>query len=113
MPIYEYQCRECGHEFEAMQKMSDPKLTDCPECAETALIKKISAVAFRLKGGGWYETDFKNSNKRQLHEESSKGESKKDTVDKGSDSKKTETNSSKSDNSSSKSSPKTQAASSP
>jgi len=59
MPIYEYQCGACNHEFEAMQKMSDDKLTDCPECNKPELKKLISASGFRLKGSGWYETDFK------------------------------------------------------
>ena len=76
VPIYEYQCQACGYEFETIQKMSDPKLKDCPECEAAALVKKISAVAFRLKGSGWYETDFKSDNKRQLHEESGNGETK-------------------------------------
>ena len=59
MPFYEYRCGSCGHEFEAMQKMSDAPLTDCPECAKAELVKLVSAAGFRLKGGGWYETDFK------------------------------------------------------
>ncbi len=59
MPIYEYACNECGHELEALQKMSDAPLTDCPACARPALKKKISAAGFRLTGSGWYETDFK------------------------------------------------------
>ena len=63
MPIYEYECRACGHGFEVMQKMSDPVLVDCPDCAKSTLKKLISPVAFRLKGTGWYETDFKNSQK--------------------------------------------------
>lgn len=62
MPIYQYQCQQCEHELEALQKMSDPKLTDCPQCGESALRKCVTAAAFRLKGTGWYETDFKNSN---------------------------------------------------
>ncbi len=66
MPIYEYQCGECHHEFEALQKMSDQPLVDCPECAKAALVKKISAAAFRLSGSGWYETDFKSGNKKNL-----------------------------------------------
>ncbi len=66
MPIYEYQCNHCGHELEAIQKMSDAPLTDCPACGKPALAKKISAAGFRLKGGGWYETDFKTSNKKNL-----------------------------------------------
>jgi len=66
MPIYEYQCKACGHQLEAIQKMADPALTDCPECRQAELVKKISAAAFRLKGGGWYETDFKKSGQRNL-----------------------------------------------
>ncbi|MEX0730534.1 MAG: zinc ribbon domain-containing protein [Aquisalimonadaceae bacterium] len=66
MPIYEYQCEVCGHELEAIQKMSDAPLSDCPDCAKPALNRKISAVGFRLKGGGWYETDFKSSGQRNL-----------------------------------------------
>lgn len=60
MPIYEYACQACGHEFEVIQKMVDLPLEQCPACAENALKKKISASGFRLKGTGWYETDFKN-----------------------------------------------------
>ena len=60
MPIYEYQCQSCEHRFEAIQKMSDDRLTDCPACHESALKKLVSAAAFKLKGGGWYETDFKH-----------------------------------------------------
>lgn len=65
MPIYEYQCQSCQHELEALQKMSDPALTDCPECKKASLSKKISAAGFRLKGGGWYETDFKTGSKKK------------------------------------------------
>ena len=60
MPIYEYECRECGCRLDALQKFSDPPLTDCPECRKTSLRKLISAPHFRLKGSGWYETDFKH-----------------------------------------------------
>jgi putative FmdB family regulatory protein len=67
MPIYEYRCEACGHELEAMQKMSDAALTDCPECAKPALKKMISAAGFRLKGQGWYETDFKSGKQKNLH----------------------------------------------
>lgn len=66
MPIYEYKCGKCEHEFEALQKMSDEPLKTCPSCDQDALIKKVSAAAFRLKGGGWYETDFKSGNKKNL-----------------------------------------------
>lgn len=64
MPIYEYVCSACGHELEKLQKLSDPPLTDCPHCGKPTLEKQISAAGFRLKGGGWYETDFKTSNKK-------------------------------------------------
>lgn len=66
MPIYEYGCESCGHELEALQKIADAPLTQCPKCNEERLIKKVSAAAFRLKGGGWYETDFKAGKKKNL-----------------------------------------------
>ena len=66
MPIYEYRCGSCGHEFEAMQKMNDAPLTDCPGCEKPELTKLISAAGFRLKGGGWYETDFKGGSKKNV-----------------------------------------------
>ena len=66
MPIYEYRCDSCGHEFETIQKVSEDPLQTCPECEHSALVKKISAAGFRLKGGGWYETDFKSGNKRNV-----------------------------------------------
>ena len=66
MPIYEYQCQECQEELEALRKLSDEPLVDCPACGKPALKKKISAAAFRLKGGGWYETDFKTGNKKNI-----------------------------------------------
>ncbi|MFM1892295.1 MAG: hypothetical protein RLZ44_1372 [Pseudomonadota bacterium] len=72
MPFYEYRCQACGHELEAMQKMSDPALTDCPACHEPQLVKLISAAGFRLKGGGWYETDFKSGSKKNVHDAGSK-----------------------------------------
>lgn len=72
MPIYEYQCQDCQHQLEALQKISDPPLLDCPQCGKPALKKKISAVGFRLKGGGWYETDFKTGSKKNIAGESGK-----------------------------------------
>jgi putative FmdB family regulatory protein len=66
MPIYEYQCEACNKEMEVLQKISDSPLEICPECGEASLRKKISAVAFRLKGSGWYETDFKTGDKKNL-----------------------------------------------
>ncbi|HHO67884.1 MAG TPA: zinc ribbon domain-containing protein [Gammaproteobacteria bacterium] len=66
MPIYEYRCRKCGHEFEKLQKISDEPLKTCPECGADALEKLVSAAGFRLKGGGWYETDFKSKNRKNV-----------------------------------------------
>lgn len=66
MPIYEYQCQSCGHEYEALQKISEPPLIECPACKKPDLAKKISAAGFRLKGAGWYETDFKSGSKKNV-----------------------------------------------
>ena len=66
MPIYEYACQKCGHKFDALQKMNADPLAECPDCGEHALKKLLSAPNFRLKGSGWYETDFKTSNQRNL-----------------------------------------------
>ena len=68
MPFYEYQCKSCGHDLEAMQKISDRPLKKCPQCGKSQLQRLMSAPVFRLKGGGWYETDFKGDqdNKRNL-----------------------------------------------
>lgn len=63
MPIYEYRCESCGVELEKIRKFSDPPLTDCPACGKPTLKKLVSASSFRLKGSGWYETDFKNKKK--------------------------------------------------
>lgn len=71
MPIYEYQCTKCGHKLEALQKISEEPLLECPACGKSALSKLISAASFRLKGGGWYETDFKTGKKKQLAESES------------------------------------------
>ena len=62
MPIYEYQCRKCEHLFDALQKINEEPLVDCPSCGENTLKRLISAPNFRLKGKGWYETDFKKEN---------------------------------------------------
>jgi putative FmdB family regulatory protein len=66
MPIYEYRCDLCGKELERIQKMSDDPLRDCPACEKPGLRRLVSAAAFRLKGGGWYETDFKQGDKRNI-----------------------------------------------
>ena len=68
MPFYEYQCKNCGHDLEAMQKISEPPLKKCPHCGKQQLQRLMSAPVFRLKGAGWYETDFKSDqdDKRNL-----------------------------------------------
>jgi putative FmdB family regulatory protein len=68
MPFYEYQCKSCGHDLEAMQKINDAPLKKCPHCGKSQLMRLMSAPVFRLKGSGWYETDFKGDqdNKKNL-----------------------------------------------
>jgi putative FmdB family regulatory protein len=66
MPIYEYQCQSCGHEHEALQKLGADPILICPACTKPELMKKISAAGFRLKGTGWYETDFKSGTKKNV-----------------------------------------------
>ena len=70
MPIYEYQCQACGHHLEVLQKISEDPLKDCPKCGQPQLSRLISAAGFRLKGGGWYETDFKQGKRRNVAGES-------------------------------------------
>ncbi len=81
MPIYEYQCEACNHKLEKLQKISDEPLKICPECKAPRLRKLVSAAAFRLKGGGWYETDFKTGKKKNVSggEGSSSGSSSDST----------------------------------
>jgi putative FmdB family regulatory protein len=78
MPFYEYQCKNCGHDLEAMQKINDPPLKKCPHCGKSQLQRLMSAPVFRLKGGGWYETDFKGDgdNKKNLADKPEPVESK-------------------------------------
>ncbi len=86
MPIYEYQCGSCGHTLEKLQKISDPPLVTCPVCGADALSKLISAAGFRLKGGGWYETDFKTGNKKNVAQGDKSGDkaaAKSDAKDSG------------------------------
>ncbi len=84
MPFYEYECPHCGYHDEVLQKISDKPLTKCPNCGKKGLKKLMSAPLFRLKGSGWYETDFKSDkeNKRNLagaDKEEAKSESKSDS----------------------------------
>ena len=69
MPIYGYICKSCEHTLDALQKISDEPLVYCPDCGEPQLKRQLSAPRFRLKGKGWYETDFKTKNQRNLHGE--------------------------------------------
>ena len=92
MPIYEYRCLDCDHEFDLMQKFSDPPADACPSCAGTVR-KLISRSAFHLKGDGWYVTDYgkgsttmssdsdskEKSEKKSKSDSSSKSESKTDS----------------------------------
>ena len=66
MPIYEYKCSKCEHQFEVIQRFSDNPVESCPECNEKQVKKLVSATSFRLKGGGWYETDFKTGSKKNI-----------------------------------------------
>ena len=84
MPFYEYECPHCGYDEEVLQKITDKPLTKCPSCGKKGLRKLMSAPVFRLKGSGWYETDFKSDkeNKRNLHgadKEEATTETKADT----------------------------------
>jgi len=80
MPFYEYQCQACGAQVEVLQKITDAPLKKCPECGKSRLTKLVSAPVFRLKGGGWYETDFKtDKDKKRNLVDSEKGESKAET----------------------------------
>lgn len=72
MPIYAFQCDACGHQFDRLQKMSDPDPEVCPECGAPKIRRQLTAPSFRLSGSGWYETDFKKDGdkKRNLTEQS-------------------------------------------
>lgn len=85
MPIYEYDCTACGNSLEKLQKLSEPLLVDCPACGKPTLQKRISAPGFRLSGGGWYETDFKTNNKKNLTEGGSDKKPSETTTTKSAD----------------------------
>ena len=87
MPIYEYACTNCEHAFDELQKVTEAALVHCPKCGEAALRKLLSAPKFRLKGQGWYETDFKTGKKRNLHGEPAASATGKDAEPKKGDAK--------------------------
>lgn len=91
MPIYEYRCASCGYQNEYLQRVSEPLLTDCPECRQPTFNKLVSAAGFQLKGSGWYATDFKNNGKKPQPEKE-KDKEKEKAADKPSETK-TETKS--------------------
>ena len=87
MPIYDYKCSDCGHQIEVIQKFSDEPKTLCIECGKETLKKMVSAPSFRLKGGGWYETDFKTGTKKNIASDETSS-NKKSSTNSSSDSKK-------------------------
>ncbi len=84
MPIYGYACKSCEHTFDVLQKMNDPVLVDCPDCGTANLRKQLSAPKFRLKGKGWYETDFKSGEKRNIAGDTDQSSTDKSSTDKSS-----------------------------
>ena len=74
MPIYEYKCSDCLHQFEKIQKFSEQSIKTCPVCNKDNVSKLISAPSFRLKGSGWYETDFKTKGQRNISGDGDKKE---------------------------------------
>ena len=100
MPIYEYKCSECGHFMDALQGVNDSPLEVCPECSEKSLKKLISAPNFRLSGEGWYETDFKTGNRKNIAENGKSETKKKESNEQSSDSKSDKKKEKKKDNSS-------------
>ena len=90
MPIYEYQCKECAHSLDALQKIGAEPLLTCPSCGRQGLKRLVSAPRFRLKGKGWYETDFKTGGQRNLAGDDNKGapaDKKKVAAEKSADNK--------------------------
>lgn len=87
MPIYDYKCSDCEHQIEVIQKFSDEPKTLCIECGKETLKKMVSAPSFRLKGGGWYETDFKTGKKKNIASDDTSS-NKKSLTNSSSDSKK-------------------------
>ena len=80
MPIYAYRCTSCGHQLDALQKLSEPALVDCPACGKAALTKLVTAAGFQLKGSGWYATDFKSGSKPATASADAKAGAKAETA---------------------------------
>ena len=76
MPIYEFECTDCGKRFDRLQKLSDPDPTDCPACSRASVRRRVTAPAFRLAGSGWYETDFKKDGDKKRNLAEGGGEAK-------------------------------------
>ena len=93
MPIYEYRCGQCGHEFEVLQKISDAPVKKCPKCNSNNPQRLVSAAAFKLKGTGWYETDFKTKKPKKGDEINKVNQGKKDINKKTANPKKNSKNS--------------------
>ncbi|MDH4073774.1 MAG: zinc ribbon domain-containing protein [Gammaproteobacteria bacterium] len=87
MPIYEYACKNCDHTLDALQKLSDQPLLNCPECGKPQLRRLLSAPRFRLKGQGWYETDFKKDKQRNVLKSDGDSQKADSTADAKTDSK--------------------------
>ena len=68
MPIYEYECTNCHHQFDLLQKISDAPMKTCPDCSKDTVVRLVSAAGFQLKGTGWYATDFKNKGQKSASE---------------------------------------------
>src|SRR5215467_7183905 len=83
MPIYEFECTECGERFERLQKLSDPDPTDCPTCGKPHVKRRLTAPAFRLAGSGWYETDFKKDGDKKRNLAAKDDAPKSDAKDDG------------------------------
>lgn len=85
MPIYEYECASCHHQFDMMQKISDPPAKQCPRCFESTVVRLVSAAGFQLKGTGWYATDFKDKGKPEAKKSETSSADTKNTETKSSE----------------------------
>ncbi len=81
MPIYDYQCSRCGFKKEVMRKISEPNVTECPQCHEQSFTKQLSAPSFQLTGSGWYATDFKNSGSKPAPDKAAEAKPAADSSD--------------------------------